>query len=289
MLFFFSAFCYHIAMPPFYVQLVLLSMGASLLFCVLLYAFGKRPATVQPLYRENAFPTVWDTIYTAWFILVFVVLLALNLPMNAAEEAMAKENVPVSSLLFSMLLQAAIYIPMVVRFALLPKRERESMGFWRGTGWVALTVFGVLCVCAAMTQMHVDKLIMELTGSPEQQEVVQSMMDGNAAQKLILAVAAIVMAPIGEEVCFRGFIYNILRGRAGVWGAAMATGLLFGVVHCSLVQLLPLTVFGILQCLLYERSKTLLLPMAVHAVFNSLNVMVILLLPYLPEAVKQGM
>lgn len=276
-------------MPPFYIQLVLLSMGCALLFCGLLYAFGKRPVALQPLYREYTFPTVWDTLYTAWFILIFVVLLALNLPMNAAEEAMAKETVPVSALLISMLMQASVYIPMVVRFALLPKRERTPMGFWKATGWVSLTVFGVLCVCAAMTQLHLDKLIMELTGSPEQQEVVQSMMDGNAAQKLILAVAAIVMAPIGEEVCFRGFIYNILRSRAGVWAAALATGLLFGVVHCSLVQLLPLTVFGVLQCLLYEKSRTLLLPMAVHAVFNSLNVMVILLLPYLPEAVKQGM
>lgn len=278
-------------MPPLYVQLVLLLMGTSLLFCFLLHGFGGSVNAVPPLYGESAFPTVWDRVYTGWFILVFVVLLALNLPMTEAEAEAARNSATVDAptLLWSMLLQAAMYVPMVIRYALLPKRESAKLGFLRSAGWVVLTVFAVLMVCAAMTQLRLDKLIMELTGSPEQQEVVQSLMDGDAAQKLVLVLAAVVMAPIGEEVCFRGFIYNILRSRAGVWAAAAATGLLFGAVHTSLVQFLPLAVFGFVQCLLYEKSKTLLLPMAVHAVFNSLNVLVILLLPYLPEALKQGM
>lgn len=275
-------------MPPFYIQLVLLAMGTSLLFCFLLYAFGGK-TPVPPLYAENRFPTIWDTTFTAWFIIIFMGGLALNLPLNEADVALSKEPVPVQTLLFSMVLQAVLYVPMVIRFMLLPKRERKPMGFWSSAGWVMLTVFAVLCVSSVMAQMHIDKLLMDLTGCPEQQEVVQEMMDGNASQKLILALAAVVMAPIGEEVCFRGFVYNILRQRAGVWAAALATGLLFGAVHCSLVQLLPLTVFGVLQCLLYEKCKTLTLPMVVHAVFNGLSVAVILLMPYLPETIRQNL
>lgn len=275
-------------MPPFYIQLVLLAMGTSLLFCFLLYAFGGK-TPVPPLYAENGFPTIWDKIFTAWFMLIFAVGLALNLPLNEADLALSKEPVPVQTLLLSMLAQTAFYIPMVIRYALLPKRERKPIGFLSASGWVILTVFAVLCVSSVMAQLHLDKLIVDLTGCPEQQDVVQEMMDGNASQKLILALAAVVMAPIGEEVCFRGFIYNILRQRAGVWSAALATGLLFGAVHASLVQLVPLTIFGIAQCLLYEKSKTLTLPMAVHALFNGLSVAVILMLPYLPETVRQSL
>lgn len=275
-------------MPPFYIQLVLLAMGTSLLFCFLLYAFGGK-TPVPPLYAENRFPTLWDKIFTAWFMLIFAVGLALNLPLNEADLALSKEPVPVQTLLLSMLAQTAFYIPMVIRYALLPKRERKPIGILSASGWVILTVFAVLCVSSVMAQLHLDKLIVDLTGCPEQQDVVQEMMDGNASQKLILALAAVVMAPIGEEVCFRGFIYNILRQRAGVWSAALATGLLFGAVHASLVQLVPLTIFGIAQCLLYEKSKTLTLPMAVHALFNGLSVAVILMLPYLPETVRQSL
>lgn len=277
-------------MPPFYIQLVLLTMSTSLLFCFLLYAFGRSALPAVPLYGEKRFPTMWDTLFTAWFIVIFMAALALNLPMNAAEEALSKELVPTSTLIVSMLIQSVLYVPMVIRFALLPKRERTPLGFGKATGLVLLTVFGVLLVCGVMTQLHLDRLLMELTGCPEQQDVVQNMIDGDAVQKVVLALGAIVMAPIGEEVCFRGFVYNILRGRAGVWAAAIATGLLFGSVHASVVQFLPLTVFGIAQCLLYEKSKTLLLPMAVHAVFNSLNVLVILLMPYLePYMQQQGL
>lgn len=286
-----ALFCYHTAMPPFYIQVVLITLGLSLLFCALLCVFSSRTVPAPPLFAESRFPTAWDTAFTAFFILLFVGLLALNLPMTEAEDKLAREA-PTSgagTLLASMLMQSALYVPMVIRYMLLPASQQQRLGFWRSTAYGALAVITVILVCATMSFLHLDKLIMDYTGSPEQQEVVQSMMNGNRAQQLILALAAVVMAPIGEEICFRGFVYNILRHRAGVWAAALATGLLFGAVHCSLVQLLPLTVFGVLQCLLYEKSKTLWLPMMVHAVFNSFNVIVILLLPYLPEALQQGM
>lgn len=270
-------------MPPFYVQLVLLLLAASLLLCFGVYALGRRP-----LLPGNAFPTVWDALYTAVFVTVFVGSLASTLPMSD-KEAGPMPTLSASSLLASMLLQTLLYLPMVVRFVLLPKREREHMGLRRALRLVLSSVGIILLFSSLLSALHVDTLIMQLTGCPEQQDVVQSMMDGNAAQRLVLAAAAIIMAPIGEEVCFRGFVYNILRQRAGVWAATLATGVLFGAVHASLVQFLPLAFFGGVQCIIYERSKTLWVPMAVHAVFNSLSVLFILFMPYLPDAVQHAL
>lgn len=276
-------------MPPFYVQMELIFLAASLLFCFLVYVFSRQTVPAVPLYAENRFPTVWDTLFTALFILVFVVSLASTLPMTEAEAQIGgMETYSVRTLILNMLVQALVYVPMVVRYGLLPRRERESLGFFRASGMVFRAFGFILLVSMVMGLLHVDKLIMELTGCPEQQDVVQSMMDGNAAQQAVLAVAAVIMAPIGEEICFRGFVYNILRQRSGVWPAAIASGLLFGAVHASLVQLLPLTIFGIVQCRLYEKSKTLLLPMAMHALFNSFSVACILAMPYLPEAIRNA-
>lgn len=275
-------------MPPFYVQLVLLLLAASLLLCFGVYALGRRALPAVPLLSGNTFPTVWDALYTAVFVTVFVASLASTLPMSD-KEAGPMQTLSASSLLASMLLQTLLYLPMVVRFVLLPKREREHLGFGRALRLVLSSVGIILLFSSLLSAFHVDTLIMQLTGCPEQQDVVQSMMDGHAAQRLVLAAAAIIMAPIGEEVCFRGFVYNILRQRAGVWAATLATGVLFGAVHASLVQFLPLAFFGIVQCIIYERCKTLWVPMAVHAVFNSLSVLFILLMPYLPDAVQQAL
>lgn len=275
-------------MPPFYVLLVILLLTFSLLLCFGVYAFGRRALPAVPLLSGNAFPTVWDALYTAVFVTIFVASLVSTLPMSA-EAAGPMQTLSARSLLASMLLQTLLYLPMVVRFVLLPKQEREHLGFRRAFRLVLSSVGIILIFSSLLSALHVDTLIMQLTDCPEQQDVVQSMMDGNTAQRLVLAAAAIIMAPVGEEVCFRGFVYNILRQRAGVWAATLATGVLFGAIHASLVQFLPLAFFGFVQCIIYERSKTLWVPMAVHAVFNTISVLFILLMPYLPDTVQQAL
>lgn len=275
-------------MPPFYVQLVLLMLAASLLCCYGVYAYGRRSLPAVPLMASTPFPTVWDALYTAVFVTVFVVSLASTQPLHDGD-ATPMQSLSAKSLLASMVLQSFLYLPMVLRFALLPKQERPHLGFGRALRIVLSAVGIILLFSSLLSALHVDTLIMQLTDCPEQQDVVQSMMDGNTSQRLVLAAAAIIMAPIGEEVCFRGFVYNILRQRAGVWAATLTTGLLFGAIHASLVQFLPLAFFGIVQCIIYERTKTLWVPMAVHAVFNSLSVLFILLMPYLPDAVQQAL
>lgn len=278
-------------MPPFYIRLILVLLAGSVLLCAAVYLFGRRRAlSAEPMYATSAFPTAWDTLGTGFFIILFVGSLASTLPMTetAANLKGAAPPQSVTTMAIELLIQALVYVPMAIRFFLLPKRERQPLGFPRAARMVMGAVGLILLFSAVLGTMRVDKLIMDLTGCPEQQDVVQCMMDGNAAQKVILAIAAVIMAPIGEEICFRGFIYNILRQRAGVWAAAIATGVLFGAVHASLVQFLPLVFFGIVQCIIYEKSKTLLVPMAVHAVFNSLSVAVILAMPYLPEVIRNA-
>lgn len=275
-------------MPPFYVQLVLLLLASSLLLCYAVYAFGRRNLPAVPICADKSFPTVWDALYTAVFVTVFVGSLVSTLPMKEGATG-PMQTLSTSSLAASMLLQALLYVPMVLRFALLPKTEREPLRFGRTVCIVFQSVGLILLFSMVLGLLHTDELIMQLTHCPEQQDVVQSMMDGNITQRLVLAAAAVIMAPIGEEVCFRGFVYNILKQRAGVWAATLATGMLFGAIHASLVQFLPLAFFGIVQCVIYERTKTLLVPMAVHAVFNALSVLTILLMPYLPENVLQAL
>lgn len=269
-------------MPPFYVLLVLAVLVLSLASCAVVYIGGRRTLPLDPLSDGQIFPTKWDTIFTAVFIAVFAVSLAANQPLHG-EDTSAVQTLSTKQLVLSMLLQALLYVPMVIRYALLPRDEHAKVGFGRGAALVFVAVGSILLFGALLGALQVDKLIMQFTGCPEQQDVVQCIMDGNTAQRVVLAAAAVIMAPIGEEVCFRGFVYRILRSRAGVWAAAIASGCLFGAVHASLVQFLSLAFFGVVQCLLYERCRTLTIPMAVHAVFNSLSVLFILLMPYLPE------
>jgi hypothetical protein len=90
---------------------------------------------------------------------------------------------------------------------------------------------------------------------------------GTVAAILIVAALA-VFAPICEEIFFRGMLYRSLRNRLSLWPAVLIAGTLFGLIHIFAYPLntIPVKiVFGILMCLLYERTGSLLPGIAVHS------------------------
>jgi membrane protease YdiL (CAAX protease family) len=87
-----------------------------------------------------------------------------------------------------------------------------------------------------------------------------------AAVLIVLGLA--VFAPLCEEVFFRGMLYRSLRNRLSLWPAVLIAGSLFGLIHIFAYPLntIPIKiVFGILMCLLYERTGSLLPGIAVHS------------------------
>ncbi len=81
-----------------------------------------------------------------------------------------------------------------------------------------------------------------------------------------------ISAPITEEIFFRGFLYRALRNRMSVAWAAAIGGILFGLVHGlsnPLDTLPPRMVFGVIACLLYERTGSLLPGIALHCMIDA--------------------
>jgi membrane protease YdiL (CAAX protease family) len=85
---------------------------------------------------------------------------------------------------------------------------------------------------------------------------------------IVTLFAVSVSAPVIEEIFFRGLLYRSLRNRLPVWQAALVAGLLFGLVHITGYPLITLPVkaaFGVIACLLYERTGSLLPGIALHS------------------------
>lgn len=85
----------------------------------------------------------------------------------------------------------------------------------------------------------------------------------------IFFFTAAIAAPFFEEFLFRGFLLPSLTRYLPVWGAIVASSLLFAVAHLSLSEILPLTVLGMVLGLVYTRSRNLLAPMLLHSLWNS--------------------
>jgi membrane protease YdiL (CAAX protease family) len=96
--------------------------------------------------------------------------------------------------------------------------------------------------------------------------------DKSTVALLAVAFLVAVVAPLAEEFFFRGFFFSALRNWHGVWPAAIVTGLVFGGIHAGSSPvgfLVPLAFFGILLCLLYERTGSLYPCIGLHCLNNS--------------------
>ena len=95
---------------------------------------------------------------------------------------------------------------------------------------------------------------------------------------LLMLLGAVVVAPVMEEVAFRGVLLRGLMRRMSFWPSALASSAVFASLHLAGVTsvaavptvLLTVTVFGVLQCLLVRRTGRLGPAMAVHGTLNLL-------------------
>jgi membrane protease YdiL (CAAX protease family) len=96
--------------------------------------------------------------------------------------------------------------------------------------------------------------------------------DGPLVNVLAVVVLITVIAPLGEELFFRGFFFGALRNWRGPGLAAVLAGSVFGMIHAGsspVGYLVPLAIFGIGLCLLYEWTGSLYPTIALHALNNS--------------------
>jgi membrane protease YdiL (CAAX protease family) len=112
---------------------------------------------------------------------------------------------------------------------------------------------------------------------------VDDLGEDNLVAGIAVALAVIVVAPVAEELFFRAFFYRALRTRLGVWSAAAIDGVVFGSLHfqgLDTAVILPvIAVFGVGQCLIYERTGSLFAVIAIHAAFNTVAMLPIVPLP----------
>jgi membrane protease YdiL (CAAX protease family) len=111
--------------------------------------------------------------------------------------------------------------------------------------------------------------------APVEQQLLQDILAGGWATVLGV-IAAVVMAPIAEEVLFRGLLFQALRRRTGLWVAAGLSSLVFTAVHVEIVTSQPLALvglfaLGVLFAWSFHRSGSLVVPIIGHAVFNGVS------------------
>jgi membrane protease YdiL (CAAX protease family) len=98
-------------------------------------------------------------------------------------------------------------------------------------------------------------------------------------QMLGFALLAVVIAPVSEEIFFRGLLHGWFKSLMPTRLSIAITALLFGAVHWHAPAFLPLTLLGVFLALLYESTRSLWPAIALHAIFNLATLIAMSLFP----------
>lgn len=101
---------------------------------------------------------------------------------------------------------------------------------------------------------------------------------GGALDIFLVFLAASVVAPVVEETFFRGVLYSAFRGRWKVWPSVAVTSAIFAVIHPLPGGFVPIFALACVLALLRERSGSLLPGMVTHGVFNTVQLLMLMII-----------
>lgn len=143
-----------------------------------------------------------------------------------------------------------------------------SLGFrsfnrWRGLALAAAVVaFGILI-------SYVYELLVGGAEIQASNEMYSALIDSGFGMATI-AIIAVVVAPLAEELFFRGFLFAGISKRWGYSWGVIVSGALFSVAHAGSGGLVPIFILGMLLAWLYKRTGSLWPCILAHFAYNSL-------------------
>lgn len=257
-------------------------LAVFLLLAGVLYLWAMRRAVVLALTSGGHFPSyrwqwpeaVFSMALASFF--VFTALASLGKPPGKIDSASLQSSLALYGGLVLFLIGFLVFrnVPLDQAFGLrLANPRRFAM---------ACGAAFALCLPAIYAAQWLAYSLLGHDTAP--QEIVSFLMEHPEWRErlLVLAIAAIA-APVTEELLFRGCLYGYLRQSTGRVAGIAISSVVFALIHAHPATMPALAIFAVGLALLYEFTGTLWAPIAVHALFNTLNFFGSL---YWPELLK---
>ncbi len=152
-----------------------------------------------------------------------------------------------------------------------PFRKKKSPQHPRGFSFH--TVVAVFLLGVGL--QYVTRLIVAVTAMvrPEWLTAYNALMSsaGYDDASIYLIVYSVLLAPVAEELIFRGLIFRYARYAFPFWVANVYQALLFGVIHGNYIQGIYAFVMGLVFGFVAHRGRGIKYSAPVHVVFNAVG------------------
>lgn len=213
-----------------------------------------------PVPEPRNYSVPWSVADT-WMGVLLLVLLNVGLLIIALQDVRT-ELVQSAALIF---VQLAYLLPLLVIFAW-RRIHWKHLGF--GTfDWNTLGLgCGLLIASYIFILLH--NLILMALGIDTQGEAIFRFFDSLESPVWFFFVGA-VLAPIVEEIFFRGFIFQGFRHKYGWVNSMLLSSAIFAVAHLDPVALIPTFILGCLLAYMFQRSNSVWPGVILHFLVNA--------------------
>ena len=203
----------------------------------------------------------------------FYLLLPSFLPKAAAEILSIRLLVPPLAVLLITSLASLLCSPEI------PAKRKFGIQAGRPFPWKAVISYWLfLYVFLILVSGAVKALANRFGLSLPEQDAVQLLACSDVTGKALIIFSSILIAPLTEEFIFRHIFFSCAAYRIGGGPASVLTAVLFSALHANLLQAPSLFFMSLILQAVYVKTGRLTVPVLIHALFNTVSVILILLI-----------
>ena len=237
---------------------------------------GMRKRAKKDEKYKKRLTVFWALAITLWVGFVFfaaqiVVFLIARMLINAVNWSINENVAQTVCMVISYALALGVLI-LVAKKIFSAQVTRDSLGLRGLPTWtdILLSPVGyIVSLLGAGAIVYVMQLILPVVNWSETQDVgfnnVVSSMD-----RIITFVALVILAPLMEELIFRGYLYSRLRGKMSALPAIILVSVLFGVMHGQWNVGIVVGVMSVVLCIAREMTGTIYAGILMHMIRNGI-------------------
>lgn len=203
-------------------------------------------------------------------------------------------NLAISAIVYGLAAVAVIWLPWKLWRQ---KTTRDDLGVTSPPSWLdgALVVpvmIGYLMLSGVVMALLTPVLPIDL--NQEQVLPINAAMLTATWHYIMAFIMLVVLAPVGEELLFRGYLYGKLRKIAPIWVAIAMASLTFGVAHLwtggdgplQWAVMIDTFVLSLVMCVMREHTGAIWITILMHMVKNGLAFYLLFVNPQIVEQIK---
>ena len=210
---------------------------------------------------------VFAVLYASQFLVAIIFVRVLNLSQDALNSNVVQAIY--SAVTYIVAIAVTIFVPWgIVKF----KTTRDELGLRGLPTWTDLLLapigFIVFMFVATVLLAALQKLIPGINWQQTQEVGFNNLISNS--DFILTFIMLVVVAPIAEEIIFRGWLYGKLRARIPAVPAILLVSVLFGIVHGQWNVGVTVFVMSVAMCVLRELTGTIWGGVLIHIIKNGI-------------------